>query len=360
MQSEAHRSDPAVAALADQVGRWLQPLDGDPAGANLEYELEFLEFSQAAEGKPETQFSAAEPPAWPDVRAQAEALFERTRDLRIALPWARAVVQMQGLVAVPELLRLLHGLLDGFWDHLHPELDPDDGDPFSRVAALATLGQIDGLLGDLRQVPLMRDRRLGGLRARDVEVAVGHLSARADEEVLTLAQVQGPLREHADLSAVLHAAVTAALAEAQALGRVMNSRLGIERAVDLKPLRTLLQDVLGVLPEPVADAPEAVAEDGGADDAGPDTGGDAPAARAPRAAGPMRVDSREDAIKAIRLVCEYLERHEPTNPAQFLLRRAQRLIDLDFLSLVKEFAPDAMNEVARVMGVDPSTLQRDD
>ena len=49
---------------------WLQPLpDAEgPCGKDLEYDLEFLELMRVAEGKPETQFSAAEPPNWRDVR----------------------------------------------------------------------------------------------------------------------------------------------------------------------------------------------------------------------------------------------------------------------------------------------------
>ena len=66
-----------------------------------------------------------------------------------------------------------------------------------------------------------------------------------------------------------------------------------------------------------------------------------------------RIDSRADATRAIEMVCAYLERTEPTNPAQLLLRRASKLINKNFLELVREFAPDAVGEVARVMGVSP-------
>ena len=66
--------------------------------------------------------------------------------------------------------------------------------------------------------------------------------------------------------------------------------------------------------------------------------------------------SREEAVRAIDLVCEYLSRAEPTNPAQMLLKRARRLIDHDFLQLIKELAPDSLNEVARLMGVDPDSV----
>jgi type VI secretion system protein ImpA len=58
-----------------------------------------------------------------------------------------------------------------------------------------------------------------------------------------------------------------------------------------------------------------------------------------------------DALRAIDMVCDYLERTEPTNPAQLLLRRARKLVDKNFLELVREFAPQSVEEVARILGV---------
>ena len=51
------------------------------------------------------------------------------------------------------------------------------------------------------------------------------------------------------------------------------------------------------------------------------------------------------------MVCDYLERAEPTNPAQLLLRRARRLVNKNFLELVRELAPESLGEVARIMGM---------
>jgi type VI secretion system protein ImpA len=69
------------------------------------------------------------------------------------------------------------------------------------------------------------------------------------------------------------------------------------------------------------------------------------------------VNSREEAIRAIDLVCEYLERAEPTNPAPLFLRRARHLIGHNFLQLMKALAPEALADVARVVGIDPESVQ---
>jgi type VI secretion system protein ImpA len=72
------------------------------------------------------------------------------------------------------------------------------------------------------------------------------------------------------------------------------------------------------------------------------------------------VQNRQEAVRAIELVCAYLERSEPTNPAQLLLRRAARVIDKNFLQLMRELAPDAVKDVARILGVDPSSVNDPD
>lgn len=357
--STLHPASAALAPIAQQVAGWLQPL-GDPgSGQNLEYEIEFLEFTQAAEGRPETQFSAAEPPSWPDVQSQAETLFDRTRDLRIAVPWARALINLHGFIALPEALRLLHGLLDGLWDSLYPELDPDDGDPFSRVALMATLGAHDGLLGDLRNAPLLQDRRLSSLRVRDVEVALGHQPARGDQDALSAGQVQGMLAEHADASEAIRQAVIDGQSHLNALVKLMNERFGIERAPDSKPLRSLIKDLESLLPPPPVADSETDTDGAETEVAGDEPGAvEGPKARRPSTA--WQVSSRDDATRAIQLVCDYLERYEPTNPALFLLQRAQRVFGMNFLRVVRELAPEAVAEVARIMGVDPDTVRSED
>jgi type VI secretion system protein ImpA len=345
MSDEARAEFEPPAAIAP----WLLPLEGDeagPCGPDLEYDADVQELQKAAAGKPETQFSAAEPPEWPLVREQAGALMGRTRDLRIAMHWCRASVTLEGFAALPTALALLQGLIDNFWDSLHPLPDPDDGDTFARVSALGGLDKLDGLLGDVRQALLVNDRRLGGLRVRDVEIALERLAPRADEEVRAKSQIEGALADLPEATGALRDQTAEALHWLKRLQTVMNERFGIGESVDVKQLRTMVQGVLPPLPtegEAAAEG-EAVAEGGEG----------TPAQR--RGGGVLSVETRADAVRAIELVCAYLERYEPTNPAQLLLRRAARLIDKNFLQLVRELAPDAVNEVARIMGIDPSSL----
>lgn len=333
------------------IDAWLEPLEGSACGEDLEYDPTFLELSQAAAGKPETQFGPAEPPQWQQARELSESLLARTRDLRVAMLWGRSVLNLEGLGALPGALNLLHGLLDRYWDEVHPRNDPDDGDTFARFSVLGSLDTLDGMLGDVRQAMVLNDRRLGGLRLREIEIALDRLTPRADESARTTGQIQGLLGEMPDLAERLRGCHSASVEAVKQLQRVMNDRFGIDRAVDLKAFKGMLDSLGAVLPQ--AEAAEPASDQGAAESAG---AGEPTAPRRGAGGGLQSIETRQDAIKAIHLVCAFLERSEPTNPAQLLLRRAERLIDKNFLQLVRDLAPDAVPEVARIMGVDPNDL----
>ena len=322
------------------VSPWLEPLSGEACGPDMEYDPSFMELGQTAAGKPETQFGPAEPPAWPAVREQAESLFGQTRDLRVAILWARAAVNMEGLEGLGPALSLLHGLLANFWDEVHPRPDPDDGDTFARVSVLATLDSLDGMLGEIRNAPLIFDRRMGGLRMRDVEVALDKLEARPDDTTFSSSQIETMLVEEAELAARLKTAVENSNEALAKLKSVMTERFSTD-AVEVKNLQGMLNCVKSLLP---GAAPEEEAEG--------ESTGDAPSGG--RRGAPGSIESRADAVRAINAICQFLERTEPTNPAQLLLRRAERLIDKNFIQLVRDLAPDAVAEVARILGVDPN------
>ncbi len=341
-------SGPRDMALVDS---WLQPLqgDGEPCGKDLEYDNDFLALNQAALGKPETQFGPGEPPDWADVREKSEALLVRTRDLRVAVLWVRASINVLGFAALSPGLRLLQGLLENFWDQLHPLLDPDDADPYARGNALAILPQPEGLLGDLRQCFLFNLPGIGAIRFRSVLAALGHMAPKPDEASFSREQLGQMIDSAIEQNSALRDLPRMALADFRSLSLVLNERLGAAVAPDLGPLSDLVKILLALMP--AADDAVVAADASSADNSG------SPQERPKAALG--SVSSRDEALRAIDMVCAYLDRTEPTNPAQLLLRRARRLINHNFLQLIKELAPEALNEAARVMGVDPDSVNLD-
>ncbi len=348
----------AAALVSQPQQAWLAPMGDLPCGEDLEYDNDFLNLQQLAAGKAETQFASAEPPNWREVIPAAESLFDRTRDLRVALLWTRAEVSLRGLAALPGGLALIVALLEAYWDTLHPQPDPDDGDPYARLNALALLTESEGLLGDLRGARVFANRSIGDLSFRDVEVALGKLTPRDGEQAMPKGQVSQMLDAAVRAIPELRTQLDQSLGLLKRLSNLLRDQVGIERATDMRPLTDLLGCVNQCMPaEDNAssgnDANGGEAAEGGGHATGADGGG------ARQAGLPSAIHNREDALRAIELVCDYLERTEPTNPAQLLLRRSRKLINKNFLQLMRELAPDAINEVARIMGVDPDSIESD-
>lgn len=341
-------------SLMRQAEAWLQPLSGDdgPCGPDLEYDNAFLELSKAAEGKPETQFEPGSPPEWRAVRDQAEEIFERTRDLRVAVLWLRAVLSLEGAGALVPGLRLVTGLLESHWDTLHPVPDPDDNDPYARANALAVLPRLDGMLGELLASTLIRLKGVGDVRVRDVEVALGHLAAREGDPGYAREQLERMLQAAEQEGAGLRAMLQQLQQSVKQLGGLMDQHFGAGSASELKPLL----DVCGHSLMMVTDLEAEEAQADGEGDAAEGGDGASGGGRSGKGGLSGGVNSRAEAVRAIEMVCAYLERHEPTNPAQLFLRRASMLLERNFLELLKELAPAALDDVARIVGVDPTSV----
>jgi type VI secretion system protein ImpA len=65
---------------------------------------------------------------------------------------------------------------------------------------------------------------------------------------------------------------------------------------------------------------------------------------------PGEIRSRDDVLQTLGRLCDYLSVHEPTNPVQLVLRRAQRMMNMSFLELMQDLAPDGLTQAETVVG----------
>ncbi len=316
-----------------------------PCGPNLEHDLSFFELEEAARGKPEQRTGdavrPAEDPNWAKVIDRSQALLNRSKDLRVAVHLTRALTCTEGIPGLATGLSLIHGLLERYWEGIHPVLEADRGDdPTERLNALAPLVDPEVVVKDLREAYLVNSREQGQLRARDIEVALGRLAPRASDTgaAKPIGQLQAQIGAAFTSDRSVPSAVREAYDRAVAIQALMNERLGASRALDLEPLVQPLSSLVEV-----CDAALGVKADAAKD--GQAESGDA--AR-PAAAGEIR--TRDDAVQMLELVCHFLERTEPSNPAPLFIRRAQRLIKKSFLEIVRDLMPDSLSQLEKLAG----------
>lgn len=336
------------------LDRLLAPVsDSAPCGDDLEYDPAFIELQNAATGKPEQQFGdtviPGEEPEWRLVLAQSSALLERTKDLRVAALLMRSNTRLGGLAGFVATGRWLNALMQQHWDHIHPMLDvEDDNDPTMRVNALQALADSGMLVADLREAVVATVRGLGPLRVKDIEAAMGGLPGRGDEG-LTQEQVSRGLSEALAQQPGALAAALQCAAVVSELQQTVNERCGRGDLLDLSPLRRpayVVQQLCQTLQAQAgggADSPDTHA------DAATD-GGAAPEGTSAAVAAHRGIASREDAIRTLDRVIQFLEKNEPSNPAPLLIQRAKRLIGASFMDIMADLAPDAVSGVEHISG----------
>lgn len=331
--------------------RFAEPIDGDlPCGPDCEYDNDFLALSQAVVGKPEQQFGdtiiPAVDPDWRQVDSMSNELLERTRDLRVVAWLTLANTHIHGTSSFAAGLRLALTLCEHFWDSVHPRIEVDgDTDPYLRMNALAAFSGSefsgeDKLIQALRASTLIKQPL--AVTYRDIELAF----AKAPEAPYALSQIESLLSDalisgNSDVTAVVDAYKSYV-----SLRELLDEKVSIEERPDLERLESVLK--------PVAQGIQHLQNAGTADgESGSEAGSSETGLGGRGPGGSGAVQSREDARRALDRVCEYLERHEPSNPAALFARRAQRLLDMPFMDLMRELSPDSMSHLEMLTGVKP-------
>ncbi|HRC72097.1 MAG TPA: type VI secretion system protein TssA [Candidatus Competibacter sp.] len=329
-----------------------------PCGEDLEYDPELAELEAAAQETPERQYGdtiiPAQPPDWRAVKQTALSLFGRTRDLRVAVALARASLHVDGLPGFAAGLGVVEGLLERYWDGVYPLLDPeDDNDPTLRVNVLVALCDQEATLRGVREMPLVNSRALGRFSLRDVQIANGLLAPLASDEpaeLPTQSKIDGAFLD-ADLDELqaTAAAVAAAIERAKRIEVVLTELIGVARAPDMSALAGVLKEIHQVLAQQLQKRGVGLIAEATADGT---AAGESPAGAV---TGPRlvagEIGNRDEAVRMLDRICDYFERHEPSSPVPFLLKRAKKLVTKDFMAILNDLAPGGAEQATLIFGL---------
>lgn len=333
----------------------LEPVPGDsPCGKDMEYEPAFLALQELARGKPEQvigdKVKPAQEPAWPKVREGAEALFASTKDLRVAGTLYLALLKTDGIAGCEGGLALIGGLLQRYWDHLYPLLDAeDDNDSTFRINSLMAALVSEDALNALRLAPLVDSRQFGKHSLRSYRVATGALKT----------DTAAPDSERSEMNRIEAAFSDVTVESVKGVAELVNGAIGhlttiqhvlLDKAggvpEDLKPLTADLRDMKGFIDAQLARRGVDTGTLGSATtgDSGPDSAGN----QGPSGA----VRNRADVLASIDRICEYYVRAEPSSPVPLLLQRAKRLVNKDFMEIVRDLTPGGVSEAEVIGGLE--------
>lgn len=332
------------------------PIDPQqPCGPDCEYDPSFLALTQAAVGKPEQQFGdtviPAVEPDWRSVEQMATELLGKTRDLRVVSLLTLAATKLHGVTGFAAGISLAQLLCEQYWGEVHPRLVIEgEADPYLRINALTSLSGSAG--GYAESSPVMRALRDASIANRAVTIKVRDVELAATNDAsgrYSVDQVVAILTDAIAEGSEAVAAFEQAMVSFTALSALVAARMPGSDQPDFSDLEALIKPVSGAIArarssssaEPSGDPAgdlEAVADSTGS------TGG-------VRGAALGEIRSRDDVRRALQRVCEYLEKHEPSNPASLFARRAERMLGMDFIGIVRELSPDSMQQIQIVTGV---------
>lgn len=342
----------------------LEAISSDaPCGEDLEYDLAFGELERSAQGKAEQQIGdtivEAEEPDWREVGKLAIDLFPRTKDIRVCIHLLRSSLHTKGFFGLRDGLALIDGMLKTYWDCLYPELDAeDDNDPTMRINALVALYDDQMMLKPIRSAPLVSSRVMGQFSLRDIAIANGEFQPANETERVEMAAIDAAFLDTAleDLQAT-NEAVSESIESLSAIEAYVTDQVGADKAASFADLRQLLKHASQVLKDRLSRRGVDAQDEGSSGSDGEVEGGVAMTA-APAQTLSGSINNRNDVIRALEKIQDYYTRHEPTSPVPILMERAKQLVNMDFMQIIKNIAPDGLSQVELIRG--PEISQEDD
>jgi type VI secretion system protein ImpA len=308
---------------------------GDPAYVELGVAAEWKEAKYVGD----KEVAPASGPDWRKVLESASALLAVSKDLRIAKHYVAAATYTEGLPGFAAGVRLLKDLLERYWEGLHPALESPADD--WRKNLVMELNAERGALGGLRNAAIAESKKCGRFTLRDIETLDSPPAGAEKKAGPTPELVREAIRDSDPTASTLRVeSCKQALADLQAIQAVFRARqqnVWPEFPAAEKLLRRtqqLFTDAVGT--KPAADGAPADASAGSAE---------------PEAKRNAELRTRADARRQLELVCAFLERTEPSHPAPLLIKRAVRLLDLSFIDVIRDLAPDAVKHIENLGGL---------
>lgn len=335
-------------------------------GSNLEDNSGFQNFFFESEGTPERfdgqSTSPAEPPDWRSVKKQATEYLKQTRDLKLLSILAQSVLNTEGIIKFEQCLNGIANLVEHQWLPLYPSLDEDDGDPLERISALGHLSDKAFIVNTLKTIPIVQSKVFGNITLQIVDRASDPHITKIDSD-LDIAQVKGVFKDsNSDEIFQIYNAVTLSVTHLNRINQAFIENAGNEYNVNfdvttdvLTHLANTLKKFGNIKEQTVEANVEVVDETASSNTSSTSTVSTITSGAVMTTPSfnsvDMKLTSRQDVERCFELICTYYNEFEPSSPIPILVNRSKKLVNLDFLEIVKDIFPDALEQVHKLGGI---------
>lgn len=338
----------------------LAPISADsPSGMDVSFSMDFDTIRQARKGD-DPSLSQGEwvtelrTPKWSVVRAKCEELLQsHTKDFQVAVWYVDVLVRMEGFKGFVFGMKVLDGLLEGYWESAHPEIlldandHPDLEERYSKFEwlnrelpfVLRSTALTSPALGGYSYTKWKESREVENLGLKDLNAKEAALaSGKLSGEAFDRSAKQSGATFYQNLSQLLESALEGC---AQLQAR-LDERFG-SQGPDLREIQQALEECMqlsrqwlssfpgyghtAVALPVVEEVPLQRSENLDATMSSPTYVSPAlPVSSVAAPAGPIA--SRRDALLRLREVSQYFRTHEPHSPVAPLVERAVRWAEM--------------------------------
>lgn len=352
-------------ALIDLEALLAPIFDGQPAGNDCRFDPSPTSYYQQVKGARNAARSAERNNMYSGTNDEADehwrtvlglapkVIQEQSKDLEVACWYCEAMIRRYGFAGLRDAFAIIEGLVDRYWDNLYPM--PDEDGLETRVSPLAGLngeGAEGVLLAPIRNTIITEGSSVGPFSYWEYQQAaeahrITDFEAREDKVNklgYSIETVEKAVMESSsDFFINLRDDLSQAIATYKAVSAKLDEICGAYDAPPTRNILNILEECLGAvnhLGEDKFPIEEIVIADEGAGEEGTT---DAPAA-SQGTAGP--VSSKDQALKQIKLVSEFIRKSEPNSAIPFVLDQAVKADSAGMSNLAREQAFKQLREIA--------------
>lgn len=352
--------------------------DDNPSGENCEYDGLYLDLDSLALGVPQSEMGDSivegKDPDYHALYNNCLSLWNKTRDLRVASYLSLASVCLFGLKGLENGLNLIEYLVKEQFDTVYPQLDPDDdNDPTERINIISMLSPEEGGYADpylffnhLRDVKLVPELPYS---YRDYLVGSGFLDSKNGTVDINSLNVQMSSIPSSSVSAQKKL-VENLLSLVDSICESFNEKIGDTGYLTMDSLKhelTLLKNFYKTYENGSESVESTTSTETDVDAQNNGTSVQSNTATTINTA-PMakqtvfNLDSyepktRNDALILLKKSADYFTKAEPTSPVPFLIQRALRMANMNFMDLLAEIDSNALDRGREQFGVKPEDNQ---
>jgi type VI secretion system protein ImpA len=350
------------------VNEFTKPVSEDkPSGENLEYDPLYVELDSLAVAVPDSFMGDSKidgrGPDWKKLSKNCIALWQRTRDLRVAVYLTIAESVLRGLPGLAAGLGIHIYIVKELWDSFYPRLDPEDNnDPLERLNIISMLSPPSGSVNDpVMFIPQFRETRLVpslSYTLRDLLISLNIIESVDGTDFdsrLLRAEFMGVATEEIDAQCVLAKEVKELILS---LCDEMNAKMGGGNILDMSALTREIDQMIKFY-ESCKSASSAEAENTEAQTGASQKISNTPSGTASSgeqiALLSYQVTSRSQAMLMLKKGAEYFQNYEPNSPIPLLVNRALRFSGMNFIELIEDIMPDALPRGRDILGIKPES-----